>query len=117
MRVVIAFDIDGCVETSSGPVKVDRMKKLAGMGCDIWIVSPSGLSPNRRTTDPTNFPESINGDRLTNLLTIKNQYPPKPDNPIIEKEFSHLFLYVSDNKDYDIAKQAGYSYIEASQFV
>lgn len=117
MKIVIAFDVDGTIETSSGPVKVERMIELAERGVAIWIVSPSGLSPNRRTTNPTHFPESINNDRATNLVAVKAMYPPDPTDANLHGYFSHIFLYVSDNKDYEAAKQAGFSYIEASQFV
>jgi len=112
MKVVIAFDIDGTVDTSSGPVTVARMKALADSFANVWIVSPSGLSPNRRTTDPTKFKEAINGDRVTNLRNVKQA---EFENENVEQ--MTIYLYVSDNKDYDAAKQAGFSYIEASQFV
>jgi hypothetical protein len=105
VKVVIAFDVDGTIETSSGPVTVARLEELQALGVDVWIVSPSGLSPNRRTTKPTIFPESIAGDRVINLKSVKSTIR------------ADLYFYVSDNKDYDAAKQAGFSYIEAGQFV
>jgi hypothetical protein len=115
VKVVIAFDVDGTLETSAGPVKIDRMNDLIKAGVDVWIVSPSGLSPNRRTTEPTNFPEVINGDRLANLNKVKESYGAGAVAQWLNGA-PFLFLYVSDNKDYDIAKQAGFSYIEAQQF-
>src|SRR6266566_3264384 len=109
MKIVMTFDVVGTIETSSGPVTVARMNELAHMGVDIWIVSPSGLSPNRRTTDPTTFPEMINGDRMANLQAIKKRY--RDSEPNIGGPLPPYFwFYVSDNKDYDAAKQAGFSY-------
>src|SRR6266851_4737483 len=100
MQVVICFDVDGTLETSSGPVKIDRLTQLqATTGFDIWIVSPSSLSPNRRTTNPTHFTESIKGDRLSNLLAVKQTYAESDTQLDIHENY--FWLYVSDNKDYD----------------
>jgi hypothetical protein len=102
---VIAFDVDGTLDSSQGPVPVLRLTELRGYGFHIWIVSPSS---NR----PGGFEEAVTGERVANLRQVRIEELSR--DPLAG---TFVYLYVSDNKDYDAARQAGFSYIEAGQFV
>ncbi len=97
MRVTIAFDVDGTLETSSGPVKVARLRELELHGASVVIVSPSSLRPG-------GFSERINGGRADNLRAAANHFP------------ADLYLYVSDNGDRADAEAAGFTYVDRMDF-
>jgi hypothetical protein len=98
MRVTIAFDVDGTLETSAGPVTVDRLEKLRAAGSNIVIVSPSDARPR-------GFYERIEGpDRQSNLRLAAYDFP------------ADLYLYVSDNNDRAEAEAAGFTYVEHTEF-
>jgi hypothetical protein len=91
--------VDGTLENSNGPIPVERLIILQSQFpyVAVVIVSPSGKRP-------PGFYEEISDDRLVNLQQVRLKYP------------ADLYLYISDNKDQAIAKQAGFSYIEATDF-
>jgi hypothetical protein len=98
MRVLLAFDVDGTLDSSAGPVPVARLHELATVpGCAVVIVSPS---PAR----PSGFTEFIADDRLANLNAAAARYP------------APLRVYVSDNLDREIARQAGFTYVDRNDF-
>lgn len=105
MKLVVACDVDGTLDTSSGPVPVRRLLELQGYGAHVWIVSPSGKRPS-------SFREAVDGDRAANLRQVR-----LTEHAEDALAGTFLYLYVSDNKDYDAARQTGFSYIEAAQFV
>ena len=96
--VLIAFDVDGTLDCSQGPVSVERLRYLSTEGIRIVIVSPSR---NR----PQGFEESIQGNRFENLKAIPNQ------------EGLLFKLYISDNHgDDEVAKAAGFSFCHPWDF-
>lgn len=102
LRVLVAFDVDGTLETSQGPVKLTTLAKLLEAGADIAIVSPSnayplGLAYLRCLPDG-------GGSRSANLLEAKRRFP------------SDLYLYVSDNGDIGEAQVAGFIYVDRMAF-
>ncbi len=102
-RVVVAFDVDGTLENSLGPVSIERLTQLQSgyPYVAVAIVSPSAKRP-------PGFPSFLvngGGDRLANLLAVKQAFP------------SDLYVYVSDNGDMEVAKKAGFSYVDAKAFV
>jgi hypothetical protein len=98
MRVLLAFDVDGTLDSSAGPVPVARLHELAELAaCRVVIVSPS---PAR----PPGFWEVISDDRAGNLRAAAAEFP------------ADLRLYVSDNEDRDAAKAAGFSYVDRHDF-
>lgn len=102
MKVLIAFDVDGTLETSQGPIKVATLDRLEAAGASVAIVSPSGAFPfdyaSRRV-----LPNG-GGSRSSNLLEAKRLFP------------SDLYLYVSDNGDIGEAQAAGFVYIDRMAF-
>ena len=104
MKLVVACDVDGTLDTSNGPVPVRRLLELQGYGAHVWIVSPSEKRP-------AGFREAIDSDRATNLRQVRlAEYA----EDALAGTF--LYLYISDNKDYDAARQTGFTYVEAAQF-
>jgi hypothetical protein len=99
LNVLICFDTDGTLETSNGPVKTDRLRELERQGAKVVIVSPSSARPQGFVC--------INDlpSRLECLQKASQTFP------------SEMKLYVSDNGDMDIAKQAGFIYIDRMLFV
>jgi ribonucleotide monophosphatase NagD (HAD superfamily) len=97
VTTLVASDVDGTLDSSAGPVKVARLRSLEGAGIQVVIVSPSGARP-------AGFAEEIGGERTANLRAAHERFP------------SALCLYVSDNGDREVAKAAGFVYIEASDF-
>jgi hypothetical protein len=97
MRVLIAFDVDGTLETTGGPITLEMLNQLQAAGAFIAIVSPSALRPRE-------FPTFIGSDRTQNLLAAKKEYP------------ADLSIYVSDNGDHDEAELAGFIYIDRFDF-
>lgn len=98
MRVLLAFDVDGTLDSSAGPVPVARLRQLATLpGCVVVLVSPSAARP-------PHFVEYISDDREANLRAAAERYP------------SALGLYVSDNGDREVARSAGFTYVDPSDF-
>jgi hypothetical protein len=95
--LTIAFDVDGTIETSQGPVKVERMQELRRAGVNVVIVSPSNLRP-------PGFEERNTQARLDDLWATARDFP------------AALYLYVSDNGDMEIAAQAGFIYVDRLAF-
>lgn len=102
LNVLVAFDVDGTLETSQGPVKLATLDRLIEAGARVVIVSPSGAAP------PANRYQRIlpngGGSRSGNLLEAKRLYP------------ADLCLYVSDNGDVGEAQAAGFIYIDRMAF-
>lgn len=97
LPLLVCFDVDGTLETSAGPVTVQRLKDLEAGGVAVVIVSPSSLRPK-------GFKEKIEGTRRDNLLAAKSLYP------------AHVNLYVSDNGDMGEADAAGFTYVDRLLF-
>jgi hypothetical protein len=97
MRVLLAFDVDGTLDSSAGPVPVARLHALQAPDCRVVIVSPS---PAR----PPGFPEYLGEDRAGNLAAAADGWP------------ADLCLYVSDNEDREAARLAGFIYVDRNDF-
>jgi hypothetical protein len=98
MRVLLAFDVDGTLDSSAGPIRVEFLHALAELPATrVVIVSPSAARP-------PGFPEEIGADRAANLRAAAAAWP------------SDLRLYVSDNGDRDAAAAAGFSYVDRLDF-
>jgi hypothetical protein len=98
MRILLAWDVDGTLDCSAGPVPVTRLLELDELaGCAVVIVSPSAARP-------TGFAERISDDRAANLRAAAEGFP------------ADLKVYVSDNGDREVAQQAGFTYVDAADF-
>jgi hypothetical protein len=98
--MVVAFDIDGTLETSSGPVSTALLRSIQRGGSYVYLVSPSSARPQ-------GFPILANGtQRRDNLLAVKAMHPDEEN-----------FIYVSDNGDQAEAEAAGFEYQWPSAFV
>lgn len=99
---VYAFDIDGTLETSGGPVKTSMLlslqRRVHRLGSYVYLVSPS-------MARPPGFPVVLVGTRHENLEHIKALHPDEED-----------FVYVSDNKDHGEAELAGFLFVDAEDF-
>jgi hypothetical protein len=108
---LLAFDVDGTLDTSSGPVKVERLLHLHEIwGWRIVIVSPSSAYPKRSEPIDGNdslFPRFVAGpNRTDNLMAARAAYATEG-----------IYLYVSDNGGDDVtALAAGYTYIHPKDF-
>lgn len=102
VRVLVAFDVDGTLECGQppGPVPLAQLAELTAAGVGVAIVSPSGARPAGAP-----YPEFLDGDRVVNLRAAAAAFG------------VGLWLYVSDNRDQAAAREAGFSYIEAADFV
>lgn len=72
MLNMYAFDCDGCLDRSFGPIPVEMLLNLKAMGHVVVVVSPSVLCANPRIPGIEYINES---DRLTNLLEAKRRHP------------------------------------------
>jgi hypothetical protein len=98
MRVLLAFDVDGTLDSSAGPILVTRLHELAELPeVKIVIVSPSAARP-------PGFWEIISDDRTANLRDAAAEFP------------ADLRLYISDNEDREFARQAGFTYVDRNDF-
>jgi hypothetical protein len=97
--MVVAFDIDGTLETSNGPVSTNLLRSIQRGGSYVYLVSPSAARPQ-------GFPILANGQRRDNLLAVKAMHPDEEE-----------FIYVSDNGDEAEAEAAGFEYQWPSAFV
>jgi hypothetical protein len=104
--ILIAFDVDGTLDTSAGPVPFNLLVELLMIGIQVVIVSPSGAWPK------ANHPglDFANPDlgRQQNLEKAKAAFPA-----------ARVLFYVSDNPppDADMATAAGFLRIEAKEFM
>jgi hypothetical protein len=94
---VYAFDIDGTLETSAGPIPI---AVLEGLRCDhyVYLVSPSSARPH-------GFPIVASDSRVENLRKVKRMHPDETE-----------FIYVSDNGDHSEARLAEFKYVWHSEF-
>jgi hypothetical protein len=91
---VYGFDIDGTLETSAGPVSIERLDALRRDGHYVYLVSPSEARPK-------GFPIVASGaHRSDNLRQVKAMHPDETE-----------FIYVSDNGDQVAATEAGFTYV------
>lgn len=102
MKVLVAFDVDGTLETSQGPVKIDTLVHLDNAGVSVVIVSPSNAYP--REFEGRRILPNGGGSRSGNLLEAKRLFP------------SDLYFYVSDNGDIGEAQIAGFVYVDRMAF-
>ncbi len=102
MKLVIALDCDGTMDSSNGPVSVKRMTELAAsQEVKAYMVSGSASCAN------TPFDRrAILADRTESLKKVR------------ELEASaNLFIYVSDNAGDDArAAQTGFVYVHPKDF-
>lgn len=118
---LIALDIDGTIESQNekseyvnGPIKIADLFLLEDAHF-ICLVSPSPFYPRLEDNITPMFPifAKWGSDtmRWKNLIDAEKHWK--------ESQFGddlQLKLYVSNNKDYNEAKKAGFAYIEADQF-
>jgi hypothetical protein len=108
MTTLIAFDCDGTIDCSDGPIPASRLYEInIPPYIQIVIVSESDFCSQlpfpRFVNDNRLRPRSVT--RLENLLAAALRYP------------SLLNIYVSDNAGDDIiAKNAGFSYVHPKDF-
>lgn len=95
---VYAFDVDGTLETSNGPIGIRKLRMLQGQGHYVYIVSPSMARPK-------DFPVVLVGTRAENLAMVKSMHPDED-----------RFVYLSDNNDQPEAAAAGFEYVDARDF-
>lgn len=99
--ILIAFDCDGTIDASDGPIPVSKLYDL-NIPPYIQIVVVSASPFCARLPFPRFVSENT---RLENLLAAAIHYP------------STINIYVSDNPGDDInAKMAGYVYIHPKDF-
>lgn len=99
--ILIAFDCDGTIDASDGPISVSRLHEL-NIPPYIQVVIVSASPFCARLPFPRFVSENT---RLENLLAATIRYP------------SILNIYVSDNTGDDMnAKMAGYVYIHPRDF-
>lgn len=92
--IVYAFDVDGTLSSSAGPVPLDDLRELVRRGHAVVIVSPS-------TNCPEEWPRCSDGERTANLREARKQYPDAAQ-----------YIYVSDNPgDEEVAFGANYKLV------
>lgn len=101
---VYAFDTDGTLETSAGPVTVARLRELIAEGHKVAIVSPSAAHPKDENGEPAFF-MVIEGSRSENLDGVRRMFPD-----------GDAYIYVSDNGDLDAAAAAAFEYVDPQDF-
>jgi len=102
--ILLAFDVDGTLDTSAGPVPWAKVRQMAQAMPQValGIVSPSGARPK----DDTLAYIAGSGLRRDNLLAFYRAYPG-----------AWLRIYVSDNGDTAEADAAGFALLTPQQFV
>jgi hypothetical protein len=103
--ILIAFDVDGTLDTSAGPVVWTKVKRLAATmpQVQIGIVSPSGARPQDDTPAYLSFGGAIRRD---NLREFADAFPT-----------ALLHIYVSDNPgDEDNAHPEGFMLVKPEEF-
>lgn len=101
MTILIAFDCDGTLNSSDGPIPISRLHEL-NIPPYIQVVIVSASPFCARLPFPRFVSENT---RLENLLAASLRYP------------ALLNIYVSDNPGDDItARTAGFIYIHPKNF-
>jgi len=95
---VFAFDVDGTLASSAGPISDVELIGLQHRGDYVYIVSPSAARPQL-------FPVVVPGSRQDNLQAVKAMHPDES-----------RFIYVSDNGDTADAEAAGFEYVWHNEF-
>jgi hypothetical protein len=98
---VFAFDVDGTLASSAGPITDALLIGLQHRGDYVYIVSPSSARP---PFFPIVLPNG-GGDRVANLQAVKAMHPDED-----------RFIYVSDNGDIAAAEEAEFEYVGHIQF-
>ena len=105
VHVLVAFDVDGTLDTSAGPVSWARVRNMASRSPSmrLGIVSPSGARPQDDT--PEYLPDwsgARGGSRQANLRAFAAAFPT-----------ATIKTYVSNNGDMVEAEAAGFLYVDA----
>lgn len=97
--MIIAFDCDGTLEISKGPIKLETLTRLKEEGFKVGIVGNWQLAKRHITT----LDFYTNGNKV---------------NALVELGKGHVFkLYVADlHSDREAANQAGWNFIYGSEF-
>jgi beta-phosphoglucomutase-like phosphatase (HAD superfamily) len=98
--ILLAFDVDGTLDSSAGPVRWAFVRSLESYDIKIGVVSPSGAAPPdaRKYLAPS-------GLRRDNLALFAAEYPT-----------ANIRLYISDNNDAAESEAAGFAYVDRSEF-
>jgi hypothetical protein len=102
--ILLAFDVDGTLDTSAGPVLWSKVLGLVGFMSGyvhLGIVSPSAARPK----DDTPFYGKPDSTRTDNLRFFAQAFPG-----------AALRLYVSDNNDEQAAIDAGWAFCHPLSF-
>lgn len=92
---LLCFDVDGTLVPGIGPIPVDVLHELEGVGHKVVIVSPSPLRPPHAP-----FPEFLSVDRKKNLLDAQAANP--GEHPV----------YISDNEGDDhLSAEVNFEYV------
>jgi hypothetical protein len=103
--ILLAFDVDGTLSTSAGPVPFDLLVALKTAGMPVAVVSPSGAWPKVQYPE-LDFANPDQG-RQQNLMRARQAFAE-----------AVVRLYVSDNPNEDeLAQQAGFLRILPPDFV
>ncbi len=103
--ILLAFDVDGTLSCSNGPVSLEWVERVHSSGlARVMIVSPSRMyqGPLPRQSDLATRGENLKAA----WHWAERNWPGE----------IHLRMYVSDNKDLEEARAAGFCYVEASNF-
>jgi hypothetical protein len=117
--ILLAFDVDGTLDTSAGPVPWAKVVEFLNMHPDVavGIVSPSaarpkiGINTQEKDGGPARKVElhhyqSSPETRAGNLQLFRQSYPG-----------AALRFYVSDNNDTEAAVAAGFSFLTPQEFL
>jgi hypothetical protein len=99
--IVLAFDVDGTLDCSSGPVPTALLDQLTDAGYGVAVVSPSAAYKEEAHAAP----RIVVGARVDNLRAAKARFPD-----------ARICLYVSDNGDQEQAEMAGCTYVDRLEF-
>lgn len=106
MKLVIALDTDGTLETSNGPVKIQWLVKLRDNGATVCVVSPSLFYPRDGANNPRFELVNSAPDREENLRKVATTNPG-----------ADLYVYISDNAGDDVrARNTGFTYVHPVNF-
>jgi len=98
---VFAFDVDGTLASSAGPISDVELIGLQHRGDYVYIVSPSAARPK---LFPVVLPHG-GGSRQENLRAVRAMHPDED-----------RFIYVSDNGDLPEANAAEFEYVWHNEF-
>jgi len=99
--LIYCFDVDGTLEVSNGPIKLDVLKQLLETDL-VFIVSPSWM----KVIEKANIPIFMLGENRIERLKL------------VRKKFPHeTVVYIGDTLgDKEAAKQAEVGFIYAKDF-